>query len=126
MQVLIRSLALFGTLVLAACDSGVMGPSLEDFKKVEAGMTRGEIQNLVGKPTTDTQSEKTDDRLREVWVTGNYKLAVDYEDNEAVNVVVSSLDGSGVPGEGDTEQSAEPASPDAPSDQMQQQPSDTP
>lgn len=126
MQVLIRSLALFGALVLAACDSGVMGPSLEDFKKVEEGMTRSDIQDLVGKPSTDAQNEKTNDRLREVWVTGNYKLAVDYEDDEAVNVVVSSLDGSGVPGEDDGDQPAEPATPDAPEDQMQQQPSETP
>lgn len=126
MQVLIRSLALLGALVMAACDSGVMGPSLEDFKKVEEGMTRGEIQNLVGNPTTDAQSEKTNDRLREVWVAGNYKLAVDYEEDEALNVVVSSLDGSGVPGEDDGDQPAEPATPDAPEDQMQQQPSGTP
>lgn len=130
MRPLTGTLALMTALALAACDSGVMGPTVDELRQVEQGMSRDEIHDLVGKPTktvepeAENENEPETDQLREIWVTMEYKLTVDYDNGQAVSAQVESLSPGGDSG-GDDSGPDMPTSPDE-QREMQGQPGEQP
>lgn len=69
--------------LLAACEQGVLGPTLEDFRQVQAGMSRQQVHDLLGEPDqVDSASIGSLSGTAEVWRGPEHRLSVQYLNEE--------------------------------------------
>lgn len=80
--------------LLGACEQGILGPTQEDFRQVQAGMSRDQVHDLLGKPDeVDSASIGSLSGTAETWRGEEHRLSVQYLNGEVKYTDIEPLDG---------------------------------